>query len=477
MDRIERVLGAAGVQDEGWAVGEFGGVALGDARLRARAVRLVGQVGAQPTASLPQACGAEPGALKAAYRFFDNPAVEPAALLASHVAATYARVRATEVVLAVQDTTELDFSHHPATTGLGALGDTRHRGLFVHSTLALTPDRVPLGLIAQQVWTRDPATLGQLPDHKTRPIADKESQKWLTSVQAVAAAARACPATHLVSIGDREADLYDLFLVPRPAGVDLLVRAVQNRRVEDDHPDLGSAVAAAPVATTVQVAVPRQPGRPARTATLTIRWVRVTLCPPRHRAAEHLPSVPVWVVWATEAAPPPDVTPLDWRLLTTGPVTDATDAVERVDWYACRWGIEVWHKVLKSGCRIEARQLATADHLHRSLALYSVIAWRLLYATLLSRTLPDAPCTVLLEPDEWQALYCRIEQVPTPPATPPPLRQAVRWIAHLGGFPGRRHDGEPGVTVLWRGFQHLADLTAMYVIMKPPRPSQLVGKG
>ena len=168
---------------------------------------------------------------------------------------------------------------------------------------------------------------------------------------------------------------------------------------------------------------------------------------------------------------------MEWLLLTTCAVHTTTDALERVDWYACRWGIEIWHKILKSGCRIEARQLETAERLQRCLPLYSVIAWRIFYATMLSRAVPAAPCTVLLDLEEWQALYCTIHRTPTPPGTPPSLRQAVHWIAHLGGFLARRGDGEPGVMALWKGFQHLTDLTTMYCIMRPlPRKRKNVGK-
>ena len=160
-------------------------------------------------------------------------------------------------------------------------------------------------------------------------------------------------------------------------------------------------------------------------------------------------------------------------LLTTVPISSTEDALRILDWYACRWGIEVWHKVLKSGCRIEEKQLETAERLQRCLALYSVIAWRILYATMLARVAPDVACTVLLDEEEWQALYCRIHRVAVAPAKPPSLRQAVGWIAQLGGFLGRKGDGEPGVSVLWKGFQHLVDVTAMYRIMRPapiPRP-------
>jgi len=163
-------------------------------------------------------------------------------------------------------------------------------------------------------------------------------------------------------------------------------------------------------------------------------------------------------------------------LLTTVPLHTAADALQCLRWYACRWGIEVYHKILKSGCAIERRQLQDVAHLQRCLALFSVVAWRVLYATMLARVLPDAPCTALLEEGEWQALYCHIHQTTQLPPTPPALAQAVRWIAQLGGFLGRTRDGDPGVTVLWRGFQRLIDLTAMYHVFRPPPRPRYVGK-
>lgn len=462
--------------DDAWAVTEFTDAELGDARRTQRLVELATVFAHRPGASLPEACGNR-ARLKAAYRFFDNEAVDPPAILASHVLATSGRLAAVPLVLAVQDTTEVDWAAHPATTGLGPLAAPTHQGLHVHTTLALTPERLPLGLLAQQVWARAPADVGKRTTRKRRPIADKESQKWLPSVEAVCEAHAGGPQTRFVCIGDREADVYDLFLQERPSGVDLLVRAAWNRRVDHPERDLWAKVAAHPVGATLTVRVPRRGAQPARQATVSVRWCLTRLCPPTHRQAEKLPTVAVWVVQAVEEQPPAGADSLEWVLLTTCAVHTPAEAAERVDWYACRWGIEVWQKVLKSGCRLEARQVETADHLRRCLAVYSVVAWRLLYATLLSRALPEAPCTALWEPEEWQALYCAMHVTARPPATPPPLRQAVHWIGRLGGFLGRRGDGEPGVTVLWRGFQHLTDLTFMYRIMRPPpRKPQNVGK-
>ena len=450
-----------------WVAEEFGAVEFGDRRLTARLQTLAAALGAQPMASLPEACG-DASATTAAYRFFNNTAVTPDALLAGHVQATWRRVQAVPVVLAVQDTTLLDWSQHPATTGLGRLAQATQRGLLAHTTVAFTPEGLPLGLLAQEVWARDDARYGQLADHHDRPVAEQESQQWLTSLAAVGTAQRQCPGVRFVSVGDREADVYDLFLAPRPVGVDLLVRATQDRATRDGAGHLWATVAAVPATATATVQVPARGGQPARTAVLTVRWCAVTLRPPRRRAPERLPTVTLWAVLAREEAPPADASAVSWLLLTTVPVTSAAAALARLAWYACRWGIEVWHKVRKSGCRIEAKQLQDAARLQRCLALYSVIAWRILWATLLARTAPDRPCTVLLCPAEWQALYCRIHRTTVLPARLPTAGQVVRWLAELGGYLARTSDGPPGVTVLWRGFRHLTDLTAMYTLFRPP---------
>jgi Transposase DNA-binding/Transposase Tn5 dimerisation domain len=456
-------------ETEEWVEAEFGTADLGDTRRTQRLLQLTSQLAAQPSASLPEACGSR-GQLKAAYRFFANAAIAPEDLWASHIAATYERAAAVPVVLAVQDTTELNWTAHPATKELGPVGGPGQQGLLAHTTLAFTPERVPLGVLAQAVWARDPEHVGQRATRKQRPIEEKESYKWLESLAAVREARQACPQTRLVSVGDREADVYDLFIAERPAGVDLLVRAAWDRRVEHPEQYLWATVSAWPVAATLTVHVPRHEAHPARQATVSLRFGAVTLRPPRHRQAEQLPAVTVWAVSVLEEHPPAGVEPLEWLLLTTWAVRTGDEAVERVEWYGVRFGIEVWHKVLKSGCRIEARQLESGTRLQRCLPLYSVLAWRILYATMLSRTLPDLPCTVLLALEEWQALYCAIHHTPTPPPTPPTLQQAVHWIARLGGFLDRRGDGKPGVSVLWKGFQHLADLTTMYCIMRPPSP-------
>jgi Transposase DNA-binding/Transposase Tn5 dimerisation domain len=452
-----------------WAVTEFADADLGDLRRTQRLVQLAHVLAQHPGAALPEACGS--GAmLKAAYRFCANEDIEPSDIVQSHVEATYSRLNTVPLVLAVQDTTEADWTSLRATEGLGPLGHTACQGLLVHTTLAITPDRVPLGLLAQQVWARDPDDIGKRARRKQLPIRQKESQKWLHSLDAVCTARDGCPHTRLVSVGDREADVYDVLAAGRPEGVELLIRAAWDRCVSAPQGYVWAAVEAQPVATAVAVQVPRRGTQPARKATLALRYCPLTVCPPRHRTAESLPAVSLWAVQVREVDPPAEVEAIEWLLLTTVAVETVDDAIERVQWYSCRWGIEVWHRILKSGCRLEARQLQWAERLQRCLSLYSVLAWRIFYATMLVRAVPEAPCSVLLEPDEWQALYGAIHRVPLPPAEPPTLSQAVKWIAQLGGFVGRRKSDQPGAEVLWRGFQHLGDLTMMYGIMRPDPP-------
>jgi hypothetical protein len=280
--------------------------------------------------------------LKGAYRFFENDDIEPDDIVHSHIDATYHRLDQVPLVLAVQDTTEVDWTSLRGAKGLGPLGNSACRGLFVHSTLAFTPDRVPLGLLAQRVWARDPTDIGKSARRKNRPIQEKESQKWLHSLDAVLTAHDGCPGTTLVSVGDREADVYDVLAAERPAGVELLIRASWDRCVSAPQRYVWASVEAQPVASEIGIQVPRRGPQPAREATLALRHCPLTVSPPRHRKAEGLPAVTLWAVLVREVEAPDEVEPIEWLLWTTVEVQTAEDAIERVNWYSCRWGIEIY---------------------------------------------------------------------------------------------------------------------------------------
>lgn len=470
----------AGNDEEDWAQVEFGAAELGDARRTARLVQLARQLAERPEASLPRALE-DSAALKGAYRFFDNAEVAHEKVLAPHVVSSVGRMQGHEVILAVQDTTFIDYSTHLATAGLGPVHTKGGYGMIVHGTLAVTPERLPLGVVNLRLWARDGRKGKQRATRRRRAIEDKESYKWLDSVQAVAALKERVSGTRWVSVADRESDVFEFFSEARALGVEVLVRAAWNRNVTGAQAQVFATLAAAPVLAHKQLALPASGKRKARTAKLEIRACPLMLQPPRNGSRRVLAPLALWGVWAYEPEPPAGVEALDWKLLTSVPVTSGADGLERLEWYAARWGIEQWHKILKSGCRIEMRQLESLERLERLLTVYAVIAWRILYATLLARLVPDMACTAVLQDDEWEALYCRIHRTPVPPATAPPLRQAIRWIARLGGFLGRTGDGEPGSKTLWQGFQELIPMTEMYRIMKPhlqpnlPQPTKDVG--
>ena len=358
---------------------------------------------------------------------------------------------------------------HRATEGLGPIGSTvpGPQGLHVHSTLAFNPQGTPLGFLDVQCWARDPADFGKKERRHRVPIEDKERFKWLQSYRAVAAVQARCPHTTLVSVGDREADLYALFAeaLAHPEGPKLLVRAQHNRVLQEEQQRLWETMQSRPVDGIQILQVPRQGSRAAaREASLGIRMAAVNLMPSKRHMGPAT-AIPVWAVFAQEQDTPVGVTPMEWMLLTTLPVTSLEQASEKLMWYARRWGIEVLHRILKSGCRIEQRQLGQADRLEACLAIDLVVAWRIYYLNKLGREVPQAPCTIYFEDAEWKALMVFTTKNPVVPKEPPTLREAIHRVAGLGGFLGRKGDGEPGTQTLWLGLQRLDDIAAMWLVM------------
>jgi hypothetical protein len=446
-------------QPEDWAEEEFGGAPWYDERLVQRLVVLARDFYQQPGQAVTQACGGTEAKVKAAYRFFGNRQVDLASVLRPHVEATVGRVREQRIVLAVQDTTTLNYTAHPATDGLGPINTKVDgaTGLLVHDTMAFTVRGTPLGLLDLQCWARDPAAAKTEQQRKDLPVEEKESAKWLRSYRAVAEAQRLCPGTMLVSVGDREADFYELFAeaAATPDGPKLLVRAERTRQRQAEEADLWKTMERQGVAGYQEVFIPRKGARAARTARLAIRHAPVTLRPPKDK---DLPPVRLWAVYAREEAPPPGVkSPIEWMLLTTVETTTFDEACERIAWYTRRWGIEIYHRTLKSGCRIEDRRLGDADSLEACLAIDLVVAWRIYQLTQQGRETPDVPCSDYLREEEWKVLAAWATKR-CPGTQPPTLREAVRWMAKLGGFLGRRRDGEPGTTTVWRGLRRLGDI-------------------
>jgi hypothetical protein len=460
-----------------WAEYEFGRADLVDGRLRERLLCLARDFYEQPLAAIPQACDGDRAKTKAAYRFLSNPNVDLDTLLDSHIEATAARMREHAVVLAVQDTTSLNYDTHLATTGLGPINTHADgaQGLKLHDTVAFTTDGIPLGVVDAQCWARDPIdTKAQPSTRSRRPVEQTEALRWISSYLQTARLKALLPETRVVSVADREADIYELFEQTQLSthGPDLLIRANRSRKrrvaADDDLPLLWDHVAAQTAAGTMELHIPSKGGRKARSAALTIRHAAVILQPPKGHQGT---PIRVWAIHALETVPPDGHEPVEWLLLTTVPTEDLSQAIERLSWYAVRWSIEIYHRTLKSGCRIEDRRLAEAGNLEACLALDMVVAWRVLYLTRLGRTMPDLPCSVFFEEMEWKALCAYHDKTPNPPEEPPPLGVTMRMVAKIGGFLGRKSDGHPGATVLWRGLDKLSVITEAFQVFHPALPN------
>ena len=434
---------------------EFAGISLGDKRLNRRARRLLEKLGDKPSVSIPAACGGW-DETRAAYRLFDHDEVSAERVLAPHIACTEARLREHPRVLCIQDTTELDYTTKKGIAGLGPLNYESRWGLYLHPTLAVTPDRVPLGLLDLYSWAREPGSLGEDKDPK-RPLEDKESVRWVDGFARVNELAERLTETRLTYIADREGDLYDLFVeAPCPdQGADWLVRVQHGDRLLTDGRTLRAALEAAPVLTEISFDRPPAKGRKARRVDQQIKVVRVTLKAPA-RPDRTLVDVTVTALLATEPNPPAGEDPLEWVLLTNLAVETPEQASEKLAWYLCRWQVEIYFKVLKSGCHIEELQLEKRERLEPALAFYMIIAWRVLYLTMLGRDCPEMPCDTVFADEEWKAVYLVTQRKP-PPDQPPSLDTMVRMVASLGGFLNRKSDGFPGPKTLWIGLQRVPD--------------------
>jgi hypothetical protein len=462
---------------EHWAEEEFGTVRLYDNRLKRRLYKIAQDFYSCPQANIPEACGSKARTM-GAYRFFQNPKVTMEVVLTAHVEATIERIKQHRVVLAPQDTTTLNYSTHPMTEGLGPVNNTDDNaiGLLLHDTLVFTEEGTPLGVLDAQCWARAAEDKGKRYRRKELPIEQKESMKWLRSFQKVAEVQKLCPETMLISIGDRESDIYELFLeaTKEPDGPKLLVRAEKTRSRKVDQEFLWDIMAKQDVAGCLKIHLPRKGSRKARDGWIDVRFAEVQLTPPRRYPSSA--SVQAWAVYVTEQVFEEEVkSPIEWMLLTTARVESFEDARRRVEWYSGRWGIEVYHRTLKSGCRIKDRQLGTADRLETCLGVDMVVAWRIYHLTMLGRETPEMPCTVFFKDIEWRALCCYVNKTPVPPESPPSLGEAVYMVGAIGGHLGRKSDGFPGTQTLWRGLQRLDTAIEMYAIITQqyyPHPMQ-----
>lgn len=420
-----------------WAEEELSGISLGDARLDRRAGKLLASMSSRPQASIPQACGGA-AEIKAAYRLIEREDVDWRDLMAPHWDKALQRMAGEAVVLCIQDTTELNFNGRQ-TQGLGRLSYDAQRGMYAHMTYAVTPHRVPLGVLDCWMWARPPRGEAAL----------LESTRWIDGYERIAEMAAQLPSTRLVYVADREADFGALLGQAQALGypADLLIRVRYDRKLQADDAQLFAALSQAPVLGEIVFALAPGRGRKARTVTQSVSVVRSVVRLPGNQ------TTTLTVVQAMEHDAPQGAKPVCWRLLTNRLITDLAQASELIDWYRARWEIELYFHIVKTGCQVEQLQLETIERVERALALYLMVAWRIHYLMRLGRDYPDLDCEMVFDTDEWKAAYLLAKK--KPPATPPTLNEVMRMVASAGGFMGRKGDGQPGAKAIWSGMQAL----------------------
>ena len=459
-----------------WAQEETLDLDLGDVRLEARATSIVATLGARPNLSIPAACQGR-AEMEATYRFFDNERVTFEKLLQPHVQGTLKRAAQEKVVLLVQDTTEIDLTRpRQIVAGAGELDGSR-RGILLHEMQAFTPDGVPLGTAWAETINRTELKHSSAKtryERLTTPIEEKESVRWLEGLRQARQVAQQLPQVQCVCVADSEADIYEVLSEPRgDAPLEWLIRACQPRalapesKTADAPGQLLATVLATPVLYEHKLRIRgrqakvdsdprarRQP-RESRVCDMEVRACAVTLRPP-WRSDRELPPVTVNVVLVREADPPAEDERVEWLLLTTLPTTTLAEVKTVVEYYCTRWGIEIFFRVLKSGCRVEERRFEHVDRIVRHLAICVIVGWRTMFVCHAARECPDLDCEAIFEPSEWKAVWATVHRK-KPPKKKPRLKEMVRLIASLGGFVDRA-ENEPGPQTVWIGLQRMYDL-------------------
>lgn len=467
-----------------WISEEFNGCALGDKRLVKRLKIILQRMWQSPLASITAACRGF-AEVMAASRFFNNEQVSQEQLLAPHREATVLRVAQHRQVLYVQDTTELDFTAKKKLQGTGPLSELKRRGFFAHNELVISPEKLALGLWHTSIQARKDQEYGKAHKRKQKPIEQKESYRWLEGYRRACELAQLVAKSQVIVCADCEADIYEIFaehqsrLARGESAADWLIRAKEDRCLalpqneEQTEQPVGLKIRAqleqSPVLGTIRFEVPakeqikkikgghgtRKLLRSKRLVTQQIRAIQVTLRPP-YRKGTKLAPVTIWIVQAQEIDAPPDQEPIHWILLTNLECQDFDQAQQVLALYLCRWQIEVFHRVLKSGCRVEELQLRTAEPIQLAVVLYMILAWRVLYVMHLGRECPELPCSLVFEEAEWHSAWVIIKGG-RPPKEAPSLNQMVRMVASFGGFLGRNSDGHPGPKSLWTGLCRVQD--------------------
>jgi hypothetical protein len=407
--------------------------------------------------STSAACSGDSAAAEGAYKLLRNAKVDPDDIGESGFQATVRAAKDFGVLLAIEDSTTLGYRHSVAAE-LGSLGgksDAKTRGFWVHSVLLVAPEpKQVVGLVHQQRWIRS--------ESETEDALEKESERWRFASECVAERMGEAMA-RVISVCDREADIYEYLSFKVERHERFVVRAKHDRSIERSA-RLWETMQAIPSLGVIHVQLPQRGGRQARSkreATLTVRVQMVELKAPQHLASRPVASVKLWAVYAREEAPPPGEEALEWMLLTTEDASKLASAARILGYYGARWKIEDFHKAWKSGTGVEERRMQCAENLERMAVILAFLAVRMLQLSDAYDITPEAPCDTLLCDDEWRVLWLKTEKKPVPKDAPN-VAWAYKAIARLGGWLDTKRTGRAGWAAICKGWLKLSTLVDGY---------------
>ena len=467
------MAGKGQADERAWFEKEVEASEFQDARLRKRFGVVLEQLWSGMGQTIPFACQ-DWASTKAAYRFLSNDRVSEQDILSGHFQASAERFKATQgPILILQDTTTFSYQRErPELIGYtgktsiprgkhGLLTPLTQCGVLMHSSLVVTPEGLPLGLAAVKFWTRSrfkgTRALKRHINPTRVPIEEKESYRWLENMRQ--STALLDDPVRCIHVGDRESDIYELFCTAHDLCTYFLVRTCVDRLAGDGQHTIAHEMKQVKVKGLHRVELRDAKGR-ATLATLEIRYQQMTVLPPIGKQ-DRYPALQLTVIHAHERDVPPGREGIEWKLLTNLPVRSRAQAIEKLDWYAMRWKIETFHKILKSGCKAEDSKLRTADRLANLISVFCILSWRIFWLTMISRCAPQAAPDTVFTSTEIELLECVVPDLPFTAQAPPLLRNLIK-VARLGGYLARASDAPPGNTVMWRGMQRLTDIQLGY---------------
>lgn len=452
-----------------WIAKELAGIELGDKRLNKRVLKLLDAASKQPQSSLNTMFHTRKE-IQACYRFFSNDLVTESKIIEPHLKQTQERVRQESVVLCPSDTTSLNYTTRKTLKDSGYLSSNNAQGFFMHTTIAITPDRLHLGVIDQKLWARQKEkTIRSSKERERMMLEEKESYRWLEAYRSCGELAKKFPATQFIYIADREGDIFELFYEKEKINVDFVIRSKHNRTVyspDEKSSKLFEAIENSKILGEISFEIIKREDSTKRQVHQTIQTGTYEI-KSRYGADIPLQKTKINVIYLKEVDAPEGEEPIVWRLLTSLPINTQGEVEAIIKYYLCRWEIEVFFKTFKSGCKIEEKSLRNADRLYPLFNLFLIIAWRVNFLLHMSRVTPNISCAYYFEESEWRAGYMAATRNKESLTSPPTLSEMMRYIAKLGGHLGRKKDLVPGVKAIWIGICKLHNYADAWDLFGP----------